>query len=80
MSGPLQRLPLFPLSNCFILIAMYWLVPGTDSNVIYTSKKCLFYNRSRIDYYKLAHLYLLVSINVTTVAVMYLPNLTIFIK
>jgi len=80
MSGPHHRLPLFPLSNCFTLIAMYWLIPGTDSNVIYTSKKFLFYNRSRINYYKLAPLYLLVSIIVNTVAVMYVPNLTIFIK
>jgi len=37
---PHQRLPLFPLARNFNLIAYYWLVPGTDSSVIYISIAC----------------------------------------
>ena len=38
---PHHRPPLFPLERNFTLIAQYWLVPGTDSSVIYISKKML---------------------------------------
>ena len=55
---PRQRLPLFPWTRNFILIAKYWLVTGKDSSVIYRSKKFLFHNRTKINEYKLKGLYL----------------------
>jgi len=39
---------LFSWARNFTLIAWYWLVPGTDSSVIYISKNCLFHNRTKI--------------------------------
>ena len=50
---PQQRSPLFPWARNFTLIAKYWLVPGTDSSVIYIRKQCLCHNRTKINKYKL---------------------------
>ena len=44
---PHQRPPLFSWARNFI--AWYWLVPWTDSSVIYISKNCLFHNRTKIN-------------------------------
>ena len=50
VSSSQQRLPLFHWAKNFTLIVWNWLVPGTDSIVIYIlSKHCLFHNRTEMN-------------------------------
>ena len=46
---PQQKIPLFLCERNFTLIAEYWLVPGTDSSLIYISKHCWFNNQTKMN-------------------------------
>jgi len=43
------KAPLFPCATNFTLFVKYWLVPGTDSSVIYIRKNCLFHNPTKLN-------------------------------
>ena len=42
---------LFPRPRSFTLIAQYWLIPGTDSSMIYISKHCVFHNWTKTNWH-----------------------------